>query len=87
MEKRRLGKTEQLSTLLTFGGFALSRVKQKEADTGIEIALQAGINHLDVSPIYGQAETRLGSWFKRHGNSFFWVVKLRSELKPGPGTG
>jgi aryl-alcohol dehydrogenase-like predicted oxidoreductase len=81
MEKRKLGKTGQMSTILTFGGFALSRLKQKEADAGIEMALHAGINHLDVSPLYGEAERRLGSWFGRHGNSFFLGCKTAERTK------
>ena len=72
-----------MSSILTFGGFALSRVKQKEADAGIEMALEAGINHVDVSPIYGEAEARLGSWFGRHGNSFFLGCKTAERTKTG----
>jgi aryl-alcohol dehydrogenase-like predicted oxidoreductase len=83
MEKRRLGRTGQMSSILTFGGFALSEATQKEADKGIEMALKAGINHVDVSPIYGQAEARLGSWFARHGNSFFLGCKTAERTKNG----
>jgi aryl-alcohol dehydrogenase-like predicted oxidoreductase len=83
LEKRRLGKTENLSTIITFGGFALSRATQKEADAAIELALKAGINHIDVSPIYGQAEERLGSWFERHGNSFFLGCKTAERTRAG----
>jgi aryl-alcohol dehydrogenase-like predicted oxidoreductase len=83
LEKRRLGKTGQMSSILTFGGFALSRVTQKEADAGIEMALKAGINRVDVSPLYGEAETRLGSWFARHGNSFFLGCKTAERTKTG----
>jgi aryl-alcohol dehydrogenase-like predicted oxidoreductase len=83
VEKRKLGKTGQMSTLLTLGGFALSRVKQKEADAGIEMALKAGINRVDVSPLYGEAEARLGSWFRRHGNTFFLGCKTAERTKEG----
>jgi aryl-alcohol dehydrogenase-like predicted oxidoreductase len=83
MLKRRLGKTGQMSTIITFGAFALSQVKQKEADAGIEMALKAGINHIDVSPLYGQAEARLGSWFGRHGNSFFLACKTAERTRTG----
>jgi aryl-alcohol dehydrogenase-like predicted oxidoreductase len=83
LEKRRLGKTEHQSSIITFGGFGLSRATQKEADAAIEMALKAGINHIDVSPIYGQAEARLGSWFRRHGNDFFLGCKTAERTKPG----
>jgi aryl-alcohol dehydrogenase-like predicted oxidoreductase len=83
MEKRRLGKTGQMSSIITFGGFALYRVKQKEADAAIEMALKAGINRIDVSPVYGQAEARLGSWFGRHGNDFYLGCKTAERTKTG----
>ena len=83
MKQRKLGKTGQLSSILTFGGFALSNVKQKEADAAIETALKAGINHVDVSPIYGDAESRLGSYFGRHGNQFFLGCKTAERTKTG----
>jgi aryl-alcohol dehydrogenase-like predicted oxidoreductase len=83
METRRLGKTEQLSSLITFGGFALSRATQKDSDRVIEMALEAGINHVDVSPIYGEAEARLGSYFQRHGNQFFLGCKTSERTQAG----
>jgi aryl-alcohol dehydrogenase-like predicted oxidoreductase len=81
VEKRRLGRTGQMSSILTFGGFAIGWVNQKEADAAIEMALKAGINHVDVSPIYGGAESRLGSWFQRHGNDFFLGCKTEARTK------
>jgi hypothetical protein len=57
------------------GAFTLSQVKQKEADAGIEMAVKAGLNHIDFSPLYGQVEAWSGSWFGRHGNSFSWAGK------------
>ncbi len=83
MQTRKLGKTGHDSTIITFGGFALSSVNQKEADAGISLALEAGINGVDVSPVYGQAEARLGSWFGRHGNDFFLSCKTAERTKSG----
>jgi aryl-alcohol dehydrogenase-like predicted oxidoreductase len=83
MQTRKLGKTGHNSTIITFGGFALSSVNQKEADAGIDMALKAGINGVDVSPVYGGAEARLGSWFGRHGNRFFLSCKTAERTKSG----
>ena len=83
MEKRRLGKTEHLSSILIFGSFALFRAKQKEADTALEMALENGINHIDVSPVYGDAEKNIGSWFKRNGKKFFLGCKTAERTKTG----
>ena len=83
MEKRRLGKTEHMSSILIFGGFALYRITQKAADAAIEMAVANGINHVDVSPLYGDAEKHLGSYFKRHGSPFFLGCKTHERLKAG----
>lgn len=83
MEKRRLGKTGQMSSILIFGGFALYDITQKAADTTIEMAVKSGINHVDVSPLYGDAEKHLGSYFKRHGNPFFLACKTAERRKQG----
>ncbi|OGN98967.1 MAG: hypothetical protein A2Y58_01200 [Chloroflexi bacterium RBG_13_51_52] len=83
MEKRRLGKTEHMSSILIFGSFALFRVRQKEADAALEMALENGINHIDVSPLYGDAEKHLGSWFKRNGKKFFLGCKTAERTKTG----
>ena len=81
MEKRRLGKTGHMSSILVFGGFALFNSAQKEADAALEMALENGINHIDVSPIYGQAEKRIGSWLGRHGKQFFIGCKTAERRK------
>jgi aryl-alcohol dehydrogenase-like predicted oxidoreductase len=81
MEKRRLGKTGHLSSILVFGGFALFQSKQKEANAALEMALENGINHIDVSPLYGQAEKRIGSWLGRNGKQFFIGCKTAERNK------
>jgi aryl-alcohol dehydrogenase-like predicted oxidoreductase len=83
MEKRRLGKTGHMSSILIFGSFALFRIKQKDADVAIEMALENGINQVDVSPLYGDAEKHLGSWFKRNGKKFFLSCKTAERTKKG----
>lgn len=83
MEKRRLGKTGHMSSIIACGGFALFRSKQKEADAALEMALDNGINHIDVSPLYGQAEKRIGSWLGRNGKQFFIGCKTAERNKEG----
>lgn len=81
METRRLGKTGHMSSILIFGSFALFSVDQKQADAALETALEKGINHIDVSPIYGEAETRIGSWIGRKGKQFFLACKTHERSK------
>ena len=81
METRRLGRTGHMSSIIAFGGFALLQATQKDADMALETALTSGINHIDVSPMYGQAETRIGSWFRRNGKQFFLGCKTHEREK------
>lgn len=83
METRRLGRTGHRSSILIFGSFALFSVDQKQADAAIETALERGVNHIDVSPVYGEAETRIGSWIKRNGKPFFLACKTHERTREG----
>ena len=66
MEKRRLGRTGHLSTVVTFGSAGIGRVEQDVADRAVQAALDYGVNHFDVAPSYGEAELRLGDYLRRH---------------------
>jgi aryl-alcohol dehydrogenase-like predicted oxidoreductase len=83
MEKRRLGKTGHMSTILTLGGVALSRVNKAESDTAINMAIEHGINHIDVAPTYGDAELRIGPWMLGYRNEFFLGCKTTERDKTG----
>ena len=81
MEKRQLGKTGHMSTVLTFGGAALWNATEAEAEAGIELAMEHGINHIDVSPMYGKAELRLGPWLEKHRKNVFLACKTNKRSK------
>ena len=81
MEKRRLGRTGHMSTVLTFGGAALWLVSQEETEAGIKLAVKHGINHIDVAPQYGQAEMRLGPWLEKHRKGMFLACKTMKRNK------
>jgi len=81
MEKRRLGKTGQMSTVLAVGGAAVGSVAQAEADRGMSLAMEHGINHIDVAPSYGEAELRIGPWMTRHRKDFFLGCKTQARDK------
>jgi aryl-alcohol dehydrogenase-like predicted oxidoreductase len=83
METRALGKTGHTDSILIFGGFALYQASQREADAGLETALEKGVGHIDVSPIYGQAEARIGDWIGRHGKRFFVGCKTDERDREG----
>jgi len=83
MDKRRLGRTGHLSTVVTFGAAALGRVMQAEADKAVELALAHGVNHIDVAPSYGEAELRLGPWLAKHRHDFFLGCKTLERGQEG----
>lgn len=83
MEKRRLGKTGHMSTIITLGGAALGTVTQAEADAAISAIIEHGINHIDVAPSYGEAELRIGPWMPKYRRDFFLGCKTQARDKEG----
>lgn len=85
MQKRRLGRTGQESTIVIFGGAALGTdfhsISQEEADRAMEFVLEQGVNHVDVAPSYGDAELRLGPWMETHRQDFFLGCKTAKRTK------
>ena len=79
MEKRRLGRLGHDSSVLIYGAAALGGATQEVADTSIQQALDAGINHLDVAASYGDAELRLGPWMPRIRDSVFLATKTQQR--------
>src|SRR5436853_5050287 len=75
MEYRRLGRTEHRSSAITFGSAMLGRVTQEQADTAISLALEHGVNHVDVAPSYGEAELRWAPWMPRVRDRVFLGCK------------
>jgi aryl-alcohol dehydrogenase-like predicted oxidoreductase len=83
MQTRRFGRTEHMSTVAIFGAAAFWEISQAEADKTMELVIQAGVNHIDVAPSYGQAEERLGPWLKREREQFFVGCKTTERTKEG----
>ena len=75
MEHRRLGRIGHRSSVLIYGGAALSDVNQETADRSVGHALEAGINHLDTAADYGHSELRLGPWMERIRDRIFLATK------------
>ena len=81
MERRRLGRTGHLSTVVTFGAAGIGRVDQETADRAIETALAHGVNHVDVAPRYGEAELRLRPWMARIRSRIFLGCKTGQRTR------
>jgi len=81
MQTRRLGRTNHESTVAIFGGAALWQSDQEHANAAFEIALAAGINHIDVAPQYGNAEDCVGGWLPPHRDKFFLGCKTLERAR------
>ena len=81
MEKRLLGRTGHMSSVITLGCASLGKIPQKEADKVVDLALSHGVNHFDVAPTYGEAELRLRPWMKEHRDEIFLACKTGKRTK------
>lgn len=81
MEKRKFGRTGHRNTVAILGAAAFWDISQAEADQAVETALEFGVNHIDVAPSYGKAETLLGPWIKRMRANFFLGCKTMERQK------
>jgi len=83
METRRFGRTGHISTIAIFGAAAFWEISQADADKVMEQVIEAGINHIDIAPSYGQAEQRVGPWMPRERQRFFLGCKTTERTKQG----
>jgi len=72
-----------MSTIAIFGGAAFWEISQANADKVMEQVIEAGINHIDIAPSYGQAEERVGPWMPRERERFFLGCKTMERTKQG----
>jgi len=79
IERRPFGRTGHASTVTLFGGAALARASEAEADRALELLLRHGVNHLDTAARYGDSELRIGAWMSRHRRDFFLATKTGSR--------
>jgi aryl-alcohol dehydrogenase-like predicted oxidoreductase len=81
--KQPFGRTGYASTRIIFGGYALSEATQEEADRVLKLLLEYGINHIDVAPMYGDAEKRIRPWMETNRDDFFLATKSRKRSYEG----
>jgi aryl-alcohol dehydrogenase-like predicted oxidoreductase len=79
--RRPFGRTGHASTLALFGGAALARASQADADRALDLLLRHGVNHIDTAARYGDSELRIGAWMPRHRKDFFVATKTGSRTK------
>jgi aryl-alcohol dehydrogenase-like predicted oxidoreductase len=75
IRKQPFGRTGHMSSATLFGGVALGKVTQEEADRTLDLLLEYGVNHIDTAASYGDAELRIGPWMASHRKDFFLATK------------
>jgi aryl-alcohol dehydrogenase-like predicted oxidoreductase len=60
MERRRLGRTGHESSVAVLGGAACWAATVEAAGAWLQLAIDHGVNHLDIAPQYGAAESVVG---------------------------
>ena len=83
MEKRSLGRTGEMLSVIGFGGIVVMDASTEEAASRVAEAFNAGINYFDVAPSYGNAETMLGPALEPYRKKVFLACKTQERNKAG----
>lgn len=81
MEKRSLGRTGAMLSVIGFGGIIVRDVTAEEASAYVKMAIDAGVNHFDVAPSYGNAEVILGPALEPYRKNVFLSCKTQKRTK------
>ncbi len=71
LQTRRLGRTEHHSSLAILGGAMFWNTDEEATARAFQLALDAGVNHVDIAPSYGHAETVAGPLIAANRNRLF----------------
>ena len=83
LERRSLGRTGHESSVVALGGIVVMNEEQSVADQVVGEALDAGVNHIDVAPSYGDAEVKLSHALRGRRDQVFLACKTGSRDKQG----
>ncbi len=81
MEKRFLGRTGEMLSVIGFGGIVVMDATPAEASAAVTMAINAGVNYFDVAPSYGDAEIKLGPALEPYRKSIFLACKTGKRTK------
>lgn len=80
---RPLGRTGHRSSVVALGGIVVAGESQEYANRIVEHALRNGVNHVDVAPTYGDAETKLGQALLGKRHRVFLACKTAQRTREG----
>ena len=81
LEKRSLGKTGEMLSVIGFGGIVVRDATPEDASSVVKLAIDAGVNYFDVSPSYGDAEIKLGPALEPYRKNVFLSCKTDGRNK------
>jgi aryl-alcohol dehydrogenase-like predicted oxidoreductase len=83
LEKRSLGRTGKMLSVIGFGGIVVKDTTSEEASAYVKMAIDAGVNYFDVAPSYGNAEIMLGPALEAYRPDVFLACKTTERTKEG----
>ncbi|MDQ1296782.1 MAG: Aldo/keto reductase [Bacteroidota bacterium] len=81
IEKRSLGKTGEMLSVIGFGGIVVKSTSTEDAADLVKLAIDSGINYFDVAPSYGNAEIMLGPALEPYRKGVFLACKTQKRTK------
>ncbi len=81
IEKRSLGRTGEMLSMIGFGGIIVKDATPEHASEIVKIAINRGINYFDVAPSYGDAEIKLGPALEPYRKNVFLACKTGERSK------
>jgi len=81
LEKRALGKTGEMLTVLGFGGIIVRDFTPEASSSIVRFAIDAGVNYFDIAPAYGDAIIRLGPALEPFRKNIFLACKTGKRKK------
>jgi aryl-alcohol dehydrogenase-like predicted oxidoreductase len=81
IEKRSLGRTGAMLSMIGFGGIVVRDATPEEASEIVKFAIDSGINYFDVAPSYGDAEIKLGPALEPYRKNIFLACKTGKRTK------
>ena len=81
IEKRALGKTGEMLTMLGFSGIIVRDFTPEASASIVKFAIDAGVNYFDIAPSYGDAILRLGPALEPYRKKVFLACKTGGRKK------
>jgi predicted aldo/keto reductase-like oxidoreductase len=81
LERRSLGKTGKMLSMLGFGGIIVRNLTPEASSSIVKFAIDAGVNYFDIAPSYGDAIIKLGPALEPYRKNVFLSCKTGKRKK------